>query len=128
MEEQWYQTSRRTHFPMQRGMNTMHFVHKIFILAVKRLEFVSDRMSYVIVGGCCFHIIGLNVNAPTEDKIGDIKDSFYEALERIFEKFPKYMTIFLGDFSAKVGREDVLKPTIGNDGVRVVSFATLQHS
>jgi hypothetical protein len=43
------------------------------------------------------------------------------------------MKILLGDFSAKVGREDILKPTVGNDslheisndnGVRVVNFAT----
>jgi hypothetical protein len=63
-----------------------------------------------------------------------VKDSFYEELERIFEKFPKYhMTILLRDLNAKVGREDILKPTIGNEslheisndnGVGVVNFAT----
>jgi hypothetical protein len=39
----------------------------------------------------------------------------------------------LGDFSAKVGREDIFKPTVGNEslhkiindiGVRVVNFET----
>jgi hypothetical protein len=43
------------------------------------------------------------------------------------------MKILLGDFNAKVGREDIYKPTIGNEslheisndnGVRVVNFAT----
>jgi hypothetical protein len=43
------------------------------------------------------------------------------------------MKILLRDFNAKVGREDILKPTIGNEslhatsndnGVRVVNFAT----
>jgi hypothetical protein len=42
------------------------------------------------------------------------------------------MKILLGDFSAKVGREDIFKPTIENEslhatsndnGVRVVNFA-----
>jgi hypothetical protein len=28
-------------------------VHKRIISAVKRVEFVSDRMSYIILGGCC---------------------------------------------------------------------------
>jgi hypothetical protein len=45
------------------------------------------------------------------------------------------MKILLGDFNAKVGREDIFKPTIGNEnlhvisngnGVRVVKFATFK--
>jgi hypothetical protein len=27
----------------------------------------------------------LNVHAPTEDKIDDVKDSFYKELERVFK-------------------------------------------
>jgi hypothetical protein len=59
-----------------------------------------------------------------------IKDSFYEELGRVFDNFPIY--IFLGDFNAKVDREDMFKPIIGNqsshvisnnNGVRVVNFA-----
>jgi hypothetical protein len=66
-----------------------------------------------------------------------VKDSFYEELERVFDRFPKYhMKILLAAFSAKVGREDIFKPTIGNEnlheinndnGVRVVNFATSEN-
>jgi hypothetical protein len=50
-----------------------------------------------------------------EDKTDDVKDSFSEGLESIFDKFPKYhMKILLGDFNAKVGREDIFKPTLGS--------------
>jgi hypothetical protein len=66
-----------------------------------------------------------------------MKDSFYDELERVFDIFQKYhMKILLGDFSAKVSQEDILKPTIGNDslhkisndnGVRVVNFATSKN-
>jgi hypothetical protein len=57
----------------------------------------------------------LNVHAPTEDKIDDMKNSFYEELECVFNKFPKYnMEILLGDFSAKVGTEDIFKSTTGS--------------
>jgi hypothetical protein len=43
------------------------------------------------------------------------KDSFYEELEQVFDQFPRYhMKILLGDFSVKVGREDMFKPI--NDG------------
>jgi hypothetical protein len=37
--------------------------------------------------GC--HIIVLYIHAPTEDKTDDVKDSFYEGLECVFDKFPK---------------------------------------
>jgi hypothetical protein len=89
-------------------------------------------MSYIILRGCWCHIIVLNVHVPTEDKTVDVKDSFYEELERVFDKFPKYhMKIVLGDFNAKVGMEGIFKPTIGNEslhdisndnGVRLVHF------
>jgi hypothetical protein len=58
---------------MERGMITMTWV---FFLH-KRLKFVGDRMSYIMLGGRWFHIIVLNVYSPTEDKIDDVKDSFY---------------------------------------------------
>jgi hypothetical protein len=32
----------------------------------------------------------LNVHAQTDDKIDDIKDRFYEELEQVFDKFPRY--------------------------------------
>jgi hypothetical protein len=46
------------------------------------------------------------------------------------------MKILVGDFNAKVGREDIFKPIIGNEslhetsndnGVRVVNFATSKN-
>jgi hypothetical protein len=58
--------------------------------AVKRMEYVSDRMSYIILRGRWCNIIVLNVHGPIEDKIDYIKVRFYEELEQIFDKFPKY--------------------------------------
>jgi hypothetical protein len=67
-----------------------------------RVEFVSDRMSYIILRGRWCQVIVLNVHDPTEDKTDDVNDSFYEELERVFYKFPEYhMKILLGDFNAK---------------------------
>jgi exonuclease III len=94
-------------------------------------------MSYIILRDRWCDVIVLNVHAPTEDKIDDVKDSFYNELERIFDKFTKYhMKMLLGDFNAKVGREDIFKPTIGNDSLheisndnedRAVNFATSKN-
>jgi hypothetical protein len=62
-------------------------VHKRIVLAVNRPEFIGDKMK---------------VQDPTEDKIDDTKGSFYEKLERIFDKHPKgHVKIFLGDFNRK---------------------------
>jgi hypothetical protein len=84
--------------------------------AVKRLEFVSDSMSYVMLGGRWLHIIVLNVHAPTKDKIDNVKDSFYEELEHVFNKFPNHhMKSLLRHFNVKVSREDISKPTIENE-------------
>jgi hypothetical protein len=55
------------------------------------------------------------VHATCEDTSDDTKDSFYEEIGRVFDQFQRNdMKILLGDFSAKVCREDILKPTIGN--------------
>ena len=73
--------------------------------------------------------------APSEEKSDDSKDSFYEQLEQVFfYHFPKYhMKILLGYFKAKVGRESIFKPIIGNEslhqdsndeGVKIVNFTT----
>jgi hypothetical protein len=118
-------------------LRTNLFVHKAITPAFKRVEYISDRMSYIIVRGRCCDIIVLNVHAPTEDKTDDMKDSFYEEVERVFDKFPKYqIQILLGDFSSRIGREDISKPAIGNEslhevsndnGVRVVNFVTSKN-
>jgi hypothetical protein len=97
-------------------------VNKRIISAVKRVEFVSDRMSYIILRGPWCHIVVLKVHAPTEDKSDEVNDSFYEELECVYNKFLKYhMKILLGDFNARVGREDIFKTTIWNESLQDIS-------
>jgi hypothetical protein len=77
------------------------------------------------------------VHAPCEDKGVDVKDSFYEEMVRVFDQFPKYdMKILLGEFNAKVSRENIFKLIVGNEslheishdsGVRIVNFATSEN-
>jgi hypothetical protein len=66
-----------------------------------------------------------------------VKESFYEELGHVFDQFPRYdMKILLSDFNVKVGRENIFKPTIGNEslheisndnGFRIVNFATYKN-
>jgi len=90
-----------------------------------------------VLRGRWLHIIVVNVHALSEEKSEELKDSYYEELEEVFDNFPKYhMKTLLGDFNAKVGREDIFKPIIGqeslhqdsnDDGVRIVNFATSKN-
>ena len=74
------------------------------------------------------------MHTPSEEKSVSSKDSFYAELEQAFDQFPKYhKKILLEDFNAKLGRENIFNPTIGNEslhndsnynGVRIVNFAT----
>jgi len=52
-------------------LRTGFFIHSRIISAVKMIEFV-------------YNINALNVQAPTEDKHDDIKDSFYKELQQVF--------------------------------------------
>jgi len=91
-------------------------------------------MSYIVLRGCWCNIILLNEHAPTNGKSDDSKDSFYKELKQVFKHFPMHhIKILRGNFNAKVGREDIFKPTTGNDSlhqdcndnsVRIVNFAT----
>jgi len=90
------------------------FVHRRIASAVKRVAFVSDRLSYIVLRGRWHNIIVVNVHAPSKEKSEELKDRFYEELEQVFDHFPKYhMKMLLGDFNAKVGKENIFKPTIG---------------
>ena len=51
------------------------------------LEFVSDRVSYIVMRGRWCNIIVVNVHAPIEEKSDESKDSFYEELEQVFDHF-----------------------------------------
>ena len=45
---------------------------------VMRIEFVSDRVSYIDLRGHGCNVIVMNVHASSEKKSVDSKDSFYE--------------------------------------------------
>ena len=118
-------------------MGTCFFVHRRIMSAVKKVEYISDLVSCVLMLCRWCDIIVLNVHAPSEDKDDYIKDSLYEEIERLFDQLPMYhKTILLGDFIVKLGRENNFQPTIGTESVhpesnynciRLVNFATSKN-
>ena len=78
-------------------MGTGFFVQHRIVSAVKKVEFVSNRVPYIVLRSRWSNIIVLNVHAPSE-KSYNSKDSFYEESEQVFDHSPKHHTkILLGD-------------------------------
>ena len=57
-------------------LGTGFFVHYRIVTAVKRVESVSDKLSYLILRGRCFNIIVLNVHAKVRRKVMIEKTDF----------------------------------------------------
>jgi hypothetical protein len=82
VRQKWHSKSRGfSFFSMEKEIKIINweqdfFVHHRIISEVKRVEFVSDRLSYIVMRGRWCNIIFLNVHATSEEESDDSKDSF----------------------------------------------------
>jgi hypothetical protein len=53
------------------------FINKGIRSAFKRVEIISDKLLHIIVRGHWCDTVVLNLNAPTEDKSSEVKESFH---------------------------------------------------
>ena len=74
----------------------------------------------------------INAYAPTNDKPDDVKDEFYERLDKTYGECPKHdVKLVIGDANAQVGREEFFRLVIGKEslnsttndnGLRLINF------
>jgi hypothetical protein len=65
-------------------LGTGFFVDNKTVPAVKRVEFLSDRVSYIVLKYRWCNINVLNIHAPSEEKSDDSKQSFCEEIKQVF--------------------------------------------
>ena len=98
-----------------------------------QFQAISDRMCCLRLKGRFQKITLINVHAPTEKTDIEVKEEFYETLDKEYGKIKKYdLKIVLGDLNAKIGQEELFRPTIGkyskhevtnNNGQILIDFA-----
>jgi len=77
-------------------------------------EPISDRICKLRIKGNFYNIPLINIYGPAEDKEEDIKEQFYEELQRTLDRVPKNdVTFILGDMNAKLGKEKVFNQVVG---------------
>jgi endonuclease/exonuclease/phosphatase family metal-dependent hydrolase len=81
----------------------------------------NDRIWKLRMKGRYRNITILSVQAPKEEKKRE-KDEFYTFLEETYQTIQKYdLLIIIGDFNAKVGKEEHQKKAAGKYTVQDVS-------
>jgi len=100
---------------------------------IKKFTPVNNRICHIRIACKHYDIILICVYSPTETGEEDLKDMFYDELERVYNGLSGHcLKIILGDFNSQVDRETIYRPTIGNEsahevsngnGTRLVEFA-----
>ena len=130
-------TSFRYHIYHSGGDRAEHGVGFVMIgqqmNRVMRWKPISDRICVLRIRGKFFNYSLINIYAPTNDKSDDVKDAFYESLDKTYDECPKHdVKIVIGDANAQVGREDFFRPIIGREslhsvtndnGLKLINFA-----
>ena len=103
----------------KRGLQGIElWMHKKIYRAIISYEPVNERMMVVILNARPKNITLVQAYAPTATAEEEISETFYEELERVTKKIPQGdITMMMGDFNAKVGRQHITGPAVGPYGL-----------
>ena len=94
------------------------WMHKKIYQAIISYESVNERMMVVRLNARPKNITMIQAYALTATAGEEIAEPFYEELERVAKKIPKGdITMMMGDFNAKVGRQHITGPAVGPYGL-----------
>jgi len=116
-------TQRYSGYDVRQGNRGVGFiVSKKVIMSVLEFLPVCDRICILRVKGKFHNSTFVNIYAPTEDNEDEIVDEFYETLHVVCDEIPKHDAIItLGNFNAKLGREQLYKDITGRHSLHEVT-------
>ncbi|CAH2097040.1 unnamed protein product [Euphydryas editha] len=102
----------------QGAYGTGFMISKKIKECVLGFEPVNERMCKLRIKGKLYNTTYICTYAPTEDATDEYKETFYEDLQNLCNKVPKYDALcVIGDFNAKVGKEDIYSGVIGKESL-----------
>ena len=94
---------------------------------------IDERVCILRIKGRFKNYSLINAHALTNEAPDEEKEAFYEKISRVYDNCPRHdIKLILGDMNAKVGREEIFRPTIGKwslheetneNGLRLIDFA-----
>lgn len=134
------QNTRYNGYTIYHSSNRREHVLGTAFLVANRLQHlvlnflpVDERMCVLRLKGRFKNYSIINVHAPHNEADDADKDAYYEKLGKTYHELPAHdIKLVIGDFNAKVGKEEVFRPTIGKyslhettneNGQRMIFFA-----
>ncbi|CAH1105530.1 unnamed protein product [Psylliodes chrysocephalus] len=113
------------------GMGSL--VHRNIKASVVNFKAVTEKLCKIQIKSGIQNITIVNFQAPTEETDEEIKDEFYEELEKVYDEIPKsHLKIIIEDANAKVGKGKIYKNITGgkskhdisnNNSLRLINLA-----
>jgi hypothetical protein len=97
-------------------------VHQDYIGAVLGFQLINERICTLTVKSRYFNTCFIRVHAPTEEAEEEMQDRFYEKLVDVYDRAAEYdVNILVGNMNAKVGKDNIYRPTTGKESIHDVS-------
>ena len=88
---------------------------------VSRWTLINERLCMLRLTDNFYNISIICGYAPTEEDTDEVKDLFYEQLDKAYNKLHAYdIKLLLSDFNAQVGKENIYMGTIGKHNLHNV--------